>query len=95
MLFREISERGYTGKSSIVRDYVATLRPAAPEDPVVRFETAPGEQLQVDWGEFRQGRDPLAAFVATLGHLVTPRHAESSQTSDVLMLRRWYRVICR
>jgi len=35
---------------------------------VVRFETAPGEQLQVDWGEFRQGRDPLAAFVATLGY---------------------------
>src|ERR1700748_3539411 len=23
--------------------------------------------MQVDWGKFRQGRDPLAAFVATLG----------------------------
>jgi transposase len=43
------------------------LKPQAPEDPVVRFETKPGEQMQVDWGEFRQGRDPLAAFVATLG----------------------------
>jgi transposase len=68
VLYREICDRGYTGKSSIVRDYVSTLRPAAAADPVVRFETAPGEQLQVDWGEFRQGRDPLAAFVATLGY---------------------------
>jgi transposase len=68
VLFREITERGYAGKSSIVRDYVATLRPPTALDPVVRFETAPGEQLQVDWGEFRQGRDPLAAFVATLGY---------------------------
>jgi transposase len=79
VLFREINEQGYTGKSSIVRDYVATLRPAAPEDPVVRFETAPGEQLQVDWGEFRQGRDPLAAFVATLGF---SRHAYVEFVTD-------------
>jgi len=35
--------------------------------PVVRFETAPGEQMQVDWVEFRQGADPLYAFCATLG----------------------------
>jgi transposase len=79
VLFREISDQGYTGKSSIVRDYVATLRPAAPDDPVVRFETAPGEQLQVDWGEFRQGRDPLAAFVATLGF---SRHAYVEFVTD-------------
>jgi transposase len=68
VLYREISERGFTGKASIVRDYVATLKPAPAADPLVRFETAPGEQLQVDWGEFRQGRDPMAAFVATLGY---------------------------
>ncbi|CAN5471209.1 hypothetical protein BH10PSE16_BH10PSE16_04800 [soil metagenome] len=36
-------------------------------DPVVRFETAPGEQLQVDWVEFRKGANPLYAFCATLG----------------------------
>jgi transposase len=68
VLYREICERGYTGKGSILRDYVASLRPVATADPVVRFETAPGDQMQVDWGEFRQGRNPLAAFVATLGY---------------------------
>jgi|ERR1700761_1098327 len=68
VLFREISERGFAGKASIVRDYVATLKPVSAPDPVVRFETAPGEQLQVDWAEFRQGKDPMAAFVATLGY---------------------------
>jgi transposase len=35
---------------------------------VVRFETAMGEQMQVDWVEFRKGSDPLYAFCATLGY---------------------------
>lgn len=68
VLQREILERGYTGKAAILRAYMGTLKPHAPADPVVRFETAPGEQLQVDWGEFRQGHEPLSAFVATLGY---------------------------
>jgi len=38
-----------------------------PMDAVVRFETAPGEQMQVDWVEFRKGKNPLYAFCATLG----------------------------
>jgi transposase len=36
-------------------------------DPVVRFETAPGEQMQADFTTIRRGRFPLKAFVATLG----------------------------
>lgn len=38
-----------------------------PNDPVVRFETQPGEQMQVDFTVSRQGRNPLLACVATLG----------------------------
>ena len=68
VLGRELAERGYTGKGSILRAYVATLKPRPPVDPVVRFETGPGDQMQVDWGDFRQGKDPLAAFIATLGY---------------------------
>lgn len=36
-------------------------------EAVVRFEAEPGEQMQVDFTVIRRGRDPLLAFVATLG----------------------------
>ena len=67
VLMREIVTRGYTGGSSQLRAYMHGLKPALPWDPVVRFETAPGEQMQVDWVEFRKGKNPLYAFCATLG----------------------------
>ncbi|RWA52272.1 transposase [Cupriavidus sp. UYMSc13B] len=71
VLLREIRERGYTGKLRIVQEYLQTLKPAGRPDPVVRFETAPGQQMQMDWIEFRKSghkHGMLAAFVATLGY---------------------------
>jgi transposase len=68
VLHREIAAQGYLGGMSQLRGYLRGLRPTAPLDPVVRFETAPGEQMQVDWVEFRKGRDPLYAWCATLGY---------------------------
>jgi transposase len=67
VLMREIAALGYTGSHSQLRAYMHGLKPTLPVDPVVRFETAPGEQMQVDWVEFRKGKDPLYAFCATLG----------------------------
>ena len=67
VLLREIVARGYTGKGSQLRAFMGGLRPSLPVDPVVRFETTPGEQMQVDWVEFRKGGNPLYAFCATLG----------------------------
>ena len=46
--YREIAARGYEGGMSQLRAFMRTLRPAPPADPVMRFETAMGEQLQVD-----------------------------------------------
>jgi transposase len=69
VLWREIAQMGFDGCERTVRNFVATLRPAAPPDPLVRFETEPGVQLQVDWIEFRRKKDAnLFAFVATLGY---------------------------
>ena len=34
---------------------------------MARFETAPGQQMQVDWATIRRGEDQLSVFVATLG----------------------------
>ena len=68
VLWREIQERGFTGGERIVRQYVATLRPIRAPDPLVRFETVAGDQMQVDWIEFRRRKGAsLFAFVATLG----------------------------
>ena len=67
VLQREIVTQGYIGGLSQLRAYLCSLKPALPLDPVVRFETAPGEQMQVDWVEFRKGKNPLYAFCATLG----------------------------
>ena len=68
VLHREIAAQGYSGGMSQLRCYLRRIRPALPNDPVVRFETAPGEQMQVDWIEVRKGNHPLYAFCATLGY---------------------------
>jgi transposase len=45
---------GYCGQISILKAFVHPLRPpaASARQPVIRYETKPGEQLQFDWGEF-------------------------------------------
>ncbi len=68
VLFREIAVQGYPGGLSQLRGFLRTIKPKPPSDPVIRFETAPGEQMQVDWVEFRKGGQPLYAFCATLGY---------------------------
>jgi transposase len=64
---REIRDLGYQGSIRLVRYYLAELKPAIIPEPVVRFETEPGQQMQVDWAVFRRGKVPLSAFVAALG----------------------------
>jgi transposase len=69
VLWREIQAMGFTGGERIVRKFVATLRPTQTADPLVRFETAAGDQMQADWVEFRRRKGAnLFAFVATLGY---------------------------
>jgi len=69
VLWREIQSKGFDGGERIVRKFVATLRPVPAPDPLVRFETAAGDQMQVDWVEFRRRKGAnLFAFVATLGY---------------------------
>jgi transposase len=68
VLLREIQSRGYTGGISQLKLFLSPLKQAQCEaEPVVRFETAAGEQMQVDFINFRR-RQPLSAFVATLGY---------------------------
>ena len=69
VLWREIAAMGVAGCERSVRNFVAGLRPVEPPDPLVRFDTDPGVQMQVDWIELRHKKDSnLFAFVATLGY---------------------------
>jgi transposase len=67
VLLREIQERGYAGGISQLKAWVAPLKKTQSE-PVVRFETPPGKQMQADFTTVRRGRDPLLALVATMGY---------------------------
>ena len=67
VLLREISERGYAGGISQLKAWLAPLKKIEPE-PVVRFETPPGKQMQADFTHVRRGRDPLIALVTTMGY---------------------------
>lgn len=71
-LLDELRSRGYPGQISILKDFVHPYRRQQRELAVLRFETRPGQQAQVDWGHFGkilvEGQwKKLYAFVMTLG----------------------------
>lgn len=67
-LFREIQKRGYGGCYTQVKKTVREWRSEGQERAFVRFETAPGEQAQMDWGHFGNwGGKRLYGFALTLG----------------------------
>lgn len=51
VLWREIPARGYAGSYSILTEYLRPKRVLRPGRATVRFETPPGRQAQLDWGE--------------------------------------------
>jgi len=69
VIYDEVKRLGYDGSlrwlQTVLQRYELRRR-VKDEEQLVRFETAPGEQMQVDWVEFPD--DNLSAFVATLGY---------------------------
>jgi transposase len=57
VLLRELRGRGYTGSSTILKDYVQPRRRPRQPQATVRFETEPGAQAQVDFGQCRYAAD--------------------------------------
>jgi transposase len=68
VLLREIRSLGYPGGISQLKVFLSPLKPKPVVEPLVRFETEPGQQMQVDFVVIRRGRYRLSAFVATLGY---------------------------
>src|SRR5438067_12137152 len=67
VLLRELRERGYTGGYTMLKALVGSLKPKEAAVPIIRFETEPGEQMQVDWAVIRRGSNRASVVVAILG----------------------------
>ena len=73
ILFQERRQRGYRGSYDTVKLFVQPLRAAqlGAERALMRFETPPGHQSQIDWGTatvpFRAQSRVRHVFVLTLG----------------------------
>lgn len=52
LLYDSIRNMGYTGKRSVLKEYITKIRRDTDRQAVIRFETEPGFQAQVDWIEF-------------------------------------------
>ncbi|MGD1969641.1 MAG: IS21 family transposase [Desulfobacterales bacterium] len=53
VILQRLQQKGFEGKITIVRDYLQKLRgPQSSPLPFIRFESAPGQQMQIDWGHF-------------------------------------------
>ena len=52
-IYDRLKKAGYQGSYETVRDYVRTVKERRSRLAYIRFETEPGLQGQVDWGDFQ------------------------------------------
>lgn len=93
VLIREIQELGYEGGLTILKEYMHGIREEFTRDVVDRFETEPGRQAQVDWGECgfivsHGRRRKLYLFVLVLGYsrYTWAEFTTSTRRSELLRL---------
>jgi transposase len=67
-LLAECRAAGYTGSYTQLKLLVARVRPRVEEEPVVRFETPPGLQAQVDFAECKFPWGKRFALLVVLGY---------------------------
>ena len=91
-IYEELKEMGYAGGISILRERLKKLRPPKRE-PVIRFETDPGQQGQCDWSPYRiafirSGKSQVQCFSYILGF-------SRRQYIDFTLYRDFYTLIRR
>lgn len=67
-LFEEVRAAGYPGSLTQVKVFVRRVRPVAPPEAVIRFETPPGQQAQVDFAQVRLPWGTRYALMIVLGY---------------------------
>ena len=91
ILFQELrASRGYAGGYDTVRNAVRPLRMEAAAQALTqrRFETEPGQQAQVDWGQVRtRFSDPLNVPAPTI-----PAGAHSVEVRDLAVYEQMLEV---
>jgi transposase len=91
VLYAELVARGYAGGLTILRSYMRPLKHEFVRRLTERFETLPGQQAQIDWGEcgmvtVEGRRRKLYVFVMVLGYSrMTYAHFTTSMKLPVLL----------
>jgi transposase len=67
-LLAEIRAAGFAGSYTQLKAFVRQVRPTPPADPVIRFETPPGRQAQVDFARFVFPWGVRYALLVVLGY---------------------------
>jgi transposase len=65
-LFSEIKPLGFQGQYTTVKKYVRLVRPKAPLEIEQRFETPPGQQVQLDFADFKTSFGKVHALLVVL-----------------------------
>ncbi len=53
VIMQRLQQKGFDGEITILRDHLRNIRGKTKNrEPYIRFESGPGEQVQVDWGHF-------------------------------------------
>ena len=73
-LFKEVRAAGYPGSYNQVKRYARKVRPQPAEEPVVRFETPPAHQAQVDFADFQLPWGERYAFLVDCNMSRAPEH---------------------
>ena len=70
LAFEAIQALGYTGRYSIVKDFVRTLKPRRDKRPTTRIEHPPGAEGQVDWSPYTVRLGGLPTIVSAFSFVL-------------------------